>query len=454
MVAVQARAERDLAARDARATASIAAAVREARERADEAWGAADDPDRMRQATAAVEAAVRRAELFAAGGSTDAATLAELAAARRAADDLARYTRLIAAGEDNRQRFAAELTEQDPIRARTGYCERQREALRRLGLDPLEGPADEVARAVAASRLRDALLGMLLEWHGHAAAVAEARQKDPGRVPDTPAADRAVAGRLDQVVRSVRRLCGGGYARWQDLLDRGDVPGLVAFAGSPDALEFRSGLVAALGRDLQRVGQYPAMRALLRAAVERYPREAWLHFDLAYSARGLRPPDYAEALSHMSAATVLRPDNALFHLYLAEYYAGLGSYERAIAAHRQAIRLSPGSANMHRWLGRLLLGRKDWDGAIAAFREAIRLRPDDTAAHVGLGTALVGAGRPAEGLRVALDGLRRDPARVEDPRSYHRYNTACLALNCADGQGGTPRRRPSVRRTASRPSTS
>jgi tetratricopeptide (TPR) repeat protein len=266
--------------------------------------------------------------------------------------------------------------------------------------------------------------------------VAEARQQDPARIPDSPAADRAVADRLGQVVRSVRRLCGGRYARWQDLLDRGDISGLVAFAESPGALEFRSGLLAALGRDLQRVGQYPAMRSLLRAAVERYPREAWLHFDLAYSSQNLRPPDYAEALCHMSAATVLRPDSVLFHLHLGECYAGLGSYDRAIAAYRQAIRLSPGSGNVHRWLGRLLLSRKDWDGAIAAFRGAIRLKSDDTSAHVGLGTALVGAGRPAEGLRVALDALRQDPERVEDPRSYFRYNTACLALNCADGQGG------------------
>lgn len=443
VIVVQARAQREraaaaasLAARDARASASMAEAVREARERADEAWNAADDPDRMRQATAAVETAVRRAEIFAAGGSTDAPRLTELTATRRAADVLARYTDLIAAGEENRQQFAADLTGQEPIQARAGYCERQSEALRQLELNPLEGLVDEVASEVVDSRLRDALLGMILEWQGHAAAVADARQKDPGRVPETPAADRAVADRLGQVVRSVRQHCGGRYARWQDLLDRGDIPGLVAFAESPDALEFRSGLVAALGRDLQGVGQYSAMRALLRTAIERYPRDAWLHFDLAYSARSLQPPDYAEALRHMSAATVLRPDSALFQLYLGEYYAKLGSYDRAISAHRQAIRLRPDSANMHRWLGRFLLNRKDWNGAIAAFREAIRLKPDDSAGYVGLGTGLMGAGRTAEGMQTALDGLKRNPAQLEDPRSYVRYNTACLALNCADGKGG------------------
>src|SRR5262249_48815015 len=148
---------------------------------------------------------------------------------------------------------------------------------------------------------------------------------DSGRVPDSPATDGAVEGRLGEIIRSVRRLSGGGYARWQDLLDRGDVPGLVAFAESPDALEFRSGLVAALGRALERAGQHPAMRALLRAAVERYPREAWLHFDLGYSSMNLRPPDYAEALHHLSMAAALRPDSVVFRLYLGDCFAGLGS---------------------------------------------------------------------------------------------------------------------------------
>src|SRR5262249_51781157 len=57
VTAVQARANRDRAAREAWTTASISAAVRDARERADEAWNLSDYPDRMQLATEASVAA-------------------------------------------------------------------------------------------------------------------------------------------------------------------------------------------------------------------------------------------------------------------------------------------------------------------------------------------------------------------------------------------------------------
>ncbi len=56
-----------------------------------------------------------------------------------------------------------------PIQARAGYCERQAKPPPPR-TEPARGSRDEVPREVAASRLHDALLGMILEWHGHAAA--------------------------------------------------------------------------------------------------------------------------------------------------------------------------------------------------------------------------------------------------------------------------------------------
>src|SRR5262245_59434592 len=93
ILAVQARADRERAAAvadramgQAAADASITAAIREARERTDEAWGVTDYPDRMQRATDAAVAAVRRADDFAAGGLPGEATRAELDVARRAVD--------------------------------------------------------------------------------------------------------------------------------------------------------------------------------------------------------------------------------------------------------------------------------------------------------------------------------------------------------------------------------
>ena len=267
--------------------------------------------------------------------------LAELAATRRAVDELARHTRLIAAYANSRQKFAAKpLGPPTDFRYDHEYmtelCERIGEAFRRFGLDPINGPAEEVARAVAASRLRDALLGMLLEWHH------DCRGSTAGD-PDSPAAEPVVKDRLGQVVRSVRRLCGGAYARWQDLLDRKDDAGLVAFAASPDALSFRSRLVAALGRDLQWRGQYPGHARLPAGRRRSLPRRRLAALRPLLICYAARPPDYAEALQHVSAASVLQPDNAAFYLYLGRCHARLGSHDQAVAAFRKAIALDPNS---------------------------------------------------------------------------------------------------------------
>src|SRR5262249_47308880 len=137
-----------------------------------------------------------------------------------------------------RQKFANELNQDTTWDS----LNRHREALRQFGLDPIDSPADEVARTVAASRIRDPLLGMLLVWHTRA--VRFMQFGDPER-SDLPADASIIPARLEQVIRSARQLSGGAYARWQGLLDRHDVPGLVAFAASPDGLSFRSSLVGA-----------------------------------------------------------------------------------------------------------------------------------------------------------------------------------------------------------------
>jgi tetratricopeptide (TPR) repeat protein len=271
-------------------------------------------------------------------------------------------------------------------------------------------------------------------------------------VSDSPAANAVVTERLGRAIRSARQLCGGAYARWQDLLDRNDVPGLVAFAASPEALAFRSALVGALGRDLREASQYQACRTFLRAAVNRYPHDVWLHHDLATVCRvWMQPPDYAEALSHLSVASVLRPDSALFYLHLGITYSALGSYDDAVAAYRKSIALCPDSAVAYLCMGRTLLKKKDWEGAITTYREAIRVNPDDPTGRVGLGTALMAAGRHAEGLRVTLAALRQLPSWAENERPNLRCGAAGALLNCAAGQGANPlppAERPAYRKQA------
>src|SRR5262249_6730855 len=161
--------------------------------------------------------------------------------------------------------------------------------------------------AIAASRIRDALFGVLREWLNSATLYAEMFRTFPGR-SDLPADAPVVADRLGPVIRSARQLSGGAYARWRDLLDRDDVPGLRAFAASPDGLRFRPSLALAVGRDLQKAQQFSACQGYLRAAVDRYPHDPWVHFYLAQVCKGVKPPDFAEGLRHFSAASALQPD--------------------------------------------------------------------------------------------------------------------------------------------------
>jgi tetratricopeptide (TPR) repeat protein len=156
----------------------------------------------------------------------------------------------------------------------------------------------------------------------------------------------------------------------------------------------------------------------------------------------MAPPNHAEALRHDSAASVLQPDGAWFHLVVGKDYAELGAYDQAIAAYRKVISLSPfytGFAQL--WMGEALSKKKDWEAAIAALREAIRLLPERRAqmfllsAYLALGAALAGAGRHAEALKEVLTALHQDPDSAEDLRNHFRYNAACFAMNCADGKG-------------------
>jgi tetratricopeptide (TPR) repeat protein len=244
--------------------------------------------------------------------------------------------------------------------------------------------------------------------------------------------------RLGQVIGAARRLSGGAYARWQDRLDRKDVTGLVALSRSSDALAFSASLVDALARDLFADGQLPAGLAYLRAATDRYPQDAWLHYDLSMYCSRSQPAEPQETLRHIAAACTLRPDSALFHFRLGECYSALGAYDLAIQACSKAIALYPNSCFTYECMGRALAKKKDEKGAIAAFEQASRLAPNEPLAIRLHATGLVEVGRPAEAVRELVDALGRSPSWADDPRLWLRYALACAAMNCADGQGSPP----------------
>ena len=414
-------------ARESRVSAGVAEALHEARERAKEAWGQVDYPDRMQRATAAAVAALRRGDDFAGHAAPDEITR-DLASAHRELEELSRHTRLVQDLSSIARQYAEASTGQ-------GWSEPDRlldrgmaEALKQFGLDPLHDPLDEVADTIASSRFRDVLLDALRGWHWHV-------QKD----------------RLEQVIRRASQKSGGIHARCQELHDTWDVPGMVAFAASPEGMSLGRRDIGAIFRDLRDAKELAACRNLLQAVAERYPNDEWLHYDLAGICLAMDPPEYAEALRHSAAATLLQPESAAFPLQLGDCYAGLGSYAEAAACYRKSIELGRGAVAGYLHLGVALAKQMDWDGAVAAVREAIGRQPKYGPAYSQLSIILADAGWYAEGLKALVDAIREQPELAEDPRTHLRYNAACLAMNCADGLGANAppeAERPAYRKQA------
>jgi tetratricopeptide (TPR) repeat protein len=190
---------------------------------------------------------------------------------------------------------------------------------------------------------------------------------------------------------------------------------------------------------LNRAKETGASYALLRKAVDRYPHDAWLHFELAFCQPPNAPTEVRrfEVLRHLAAASALRPDSALFHAQIGQYYASNRFFDKAVDAYRKAIALKPESHWHYANLARLLWQLKDREGVVAAWREAARLDPDYLGYRTALRMALADAGRHAEAAEVWAE-IRKNPAWVDRPENNVRYVAACDAILSAIGRGANP----------------
>ena len=89
----------DRVARQSRTTASVTAAIDDARSRMEEAWRLADEPEKMQVATNLAQSAVRRAEGFASAGESTPELDGGIATVRASANDLDRHTRFFVAAD-------------------------------------------------------------------------------------------------------------------------------------------------------------------------------------------------------------------------------------------------------------------------------------------------------------------------------------------------------------------
>jgi eukaryotic-like serine/threonine-protein kinase len=401
-------AEAERESRRIRISGTVANALSETRTRVEEAWGQADDPERMRTAADVALATLHRAEGFTDDRELIAEVLSDLLAVRKAVDDLNRHARLF---------LAADRALQDHAQSSFGPSANQRtarrlsDAFREFGWAAGQLSPEEVADVVVASRVRNQLLGFLGEWVWH----------DPEEQW------------MPTVLRMSRHKAGGSLDTWQSIRDRKDKTGLLAFAASPEALELGPEQICQLGHDLDAAKASGARLVLLRRCVERYPKHVWSRYDLMETCNAHSPPLHAEALQNAAAVAAIRPDSTLFQCILGDSLAFNGAFEPAEVAYRRAIKLDPMNAPAHTNLGNVLIDMGNIVGAESEYREAIKLdpfNPKTAIAHYNLGRNLIKRNEHTGAENELRTALKLDPKLAQS-----HVLLAALLLNKGDRRG-------------------
>ncbi len=289
-------------------------------------------------------------------------------------------------------------------------------ALARYGIVPGTTPADEAARRVGDSLVKDHVLTALdrwLAWEPSPEVLAVLRAADPDAFRD-PVRD-AVAARAPA---RVAELAGRPAALTQPARYAGVL-------GDMDAIPLdrrRRLLVAALG---PRPGDYRVLVTLghlcpinvresaderetwFRAAVAVRPRSAIAHNYLGIALLDKR--DLDGAVGALREAVRLDPKYASGYSNLGGALFNRGELGPAAGACREAIRLDPKYPLAHSNLGIILHHQGDLDGAVAACREAVALDPDLAPAQENLGIALGASGDRAGALAAFTECARLAP---------------------------------------------
>jgi tetratricopeptide (TPR) repeat protein len=260
-----------------------------------------------------------------------------------------------------------------------GYAAALAEAgMGRVGDDP-----DAVARRLADSGVREALVAALDDW--------AATTPEDGR----RAWVLGLARRLDPDPRRDRLR---DPAAWQGAVR------LARLAAGPGVREQPPELVVALGMRLRDLGGQA--EGLLRAAQERQPGDFWANFSLGIALADVKPE---EAVGYFRASLAVRPRTGAVYTNLGSVLADHGRAAEAAAAYRRALTCDSTLALPHNNLGNLLRARGKAAEAAAAYRRAIALDPRYAPAHYNLGLLLKARGKVAEAAAEYRRAIRLDP---------------------------------------------
>ncbi len=121
----------------------------------------------------------------------------------------------------------------------------------------------------------------------------------------------------------------------------------------------------------------------------------------------------SDAIAHLTRATQLSPQNALFLSNLGEMYRQGGQLKRAIETGRRAVAADPAMAVAWSNLGAAYFELKDYKDAIEANQHAIAADPNLAQGHCNLGNALHGLKRFDEAIIAYRRAVEINPSYVD-----------------------------------------
>jgi Flp pilus assembly protein TadD len=285
-----------------------------------------------------------------------------------------------------------------------------RDTFRAWGLDVQGLEADEMARRVMGSAIREQLIAALDDWVSLKSAL-----KVEGRERLLVIAQQADENELRRRIRAAR-----------EQKDRAELESLARRARTED---LPAPTLLLLGMALWETGSQVDSERVLEQGQHRYPGDLSLNLWLGMMAtrEWYRT---GEAVGFFRAALAAHPDNLVLRYTLGVYLHQSGHSEAALTAFREAIRLKKDHAKAHCGLGLALQAKGDLGGALGAFREAIRLNKDNPTAHLGLGATLQGKGDVDGAVAAFREAIRLKP---DDPDAHFRLG---LALDGRRDTGG------------------
>ena len=177
-----------------------------------------------------------------------------------------------------------------------------------------------------------------------------------------------------------------------------------------------------LGSSYFKAGRFDSAVACFERAIELLPTYSWVR-GMAFANLGnvrFAQGRYRDAITHLSEALRLNPNDADAHNNLARALRKVGDREQAMVHFRTAIRLKPDYALAHYNMSLLLTDLGDFDEALRELQTARRLLPDRAEILFKLGVLLNNRGLYSEACANFTEAVRLKPD-FEEALQYLRF---------------------------------